>query len=53
MAEEKESGDEKGLVYRAIELNSPEPSLLLRLIEVLRRSNGSQEKEGAPISEEV
>lgn len=52
MAEEKDVGDEDGLVYRAVELNRPEPWLLLRLIEVLTGSNGRQEKEGAPISEE-
>jgi len=45
MAEGKDVGDEDGLVYRAIELNSPEPWLLLMLMEVLRRSNGGDEKE--------
>lgn len=44
MGDEKEAGDEKGLVYRAIEINRPDPRLLLRLTEVLRGSNGRQEK---------
>ena len=44
MGEGKDVGDEKGLVYRAIEMNGPDPRLLLRLTEVLRGSNGRQEK---------